>query len=190
MPVIIRKNFLTDEEIVEVLHCARTLTTWDTRAQGYWSSRIAHADQLEDTRVRDRLVAIRKRVRSEITRAYQLSRPLFADTLQIVRWPEGYEQQPHADSENPGGVEHPYAWRAYASLIYLNNDFEGGQIYFPSLGLTPAITPGMLVFFPGTLEYLHGVRKVDRGVRYTVASFWTFDPGRRDGLPIESPEGV
>jgi hypothetical protein len=184
MAIVIRENFLTEEEIADLLRSSRTLTTWDTGAQGYWHSRIAHANELEDSGIRDRLVAIRKRVRAEIVGAYGLTRPLFADTLQIVRWPEGYEQQPHADSENPGGVEHPYSWRSYASLIYLNNDFEGGRIYFPNQRLTPAIKPGMLVFFPGTLEYLHGVSKIITGERFTVASFWTFDPDRHDGLPV------
>jgi hypothetical protein len=184
MAIVIRENFLTPQEIADLSRSSRTLTTWDTQAQGYWHSRIAHANQLEDVGTRDRLVAIRKRVRAEIVGAYHLTRPIFADTLQIVRWPEGYEQHPHADSENPGGVEHPYSWRSYASLIYLNNDFEGGRIYFPNQRLAPAIKPGMLVFFPGTLEYLHGVSKIISGERYTVASFWTFDPERHDGLPI------
>ncbi len=66
----------------------------------------------------------------------------------------------------------------------LNSDFEGGQIYFLNQAAEPKITPGMLVFFPRTLEYLHGVRMITRGVRYTVASFWTFDPTKQDGLPI------
>ena len=184
MAIVIRENFLTPEEIADLLRATSTLTSWDTRAQGYWHSRVAHATELEDSRVRDQLVAIRKRVRSEIAGAYRLTRPLFADTLQIVRWPAGYEQQPHADSQNPGGVAHPYGWRSYASLIYLNNDFDGGQIYFPNQKRIPRITPGMLVFFPGTLEYLHGVSKITRGERYTVASFWTFDSQRHDGLPI------
>jgi predicted 2-oxoglutarate/Fe(II)-dependent dioxygenase YbiX len=185
MSIVIKEDFLSADECSEILRGAKALSTWDTRALGYWNSRIAHADQFLDARARDRLVAIRIRVRSEIKSAYQLTRPLYSDTLQIVRWPEGFEQQPHADSENPGGAPHPYAWRAFASIIYLNDDFEGGQIYFPELELAPKIKPGMLVFFPGTLEFLHGVKMITRGERYTVASFWTFDPSRQDGMPVE-----
>jgi hypothetical protein len=32
-----------------------------------------------------------------------------------------------------------------------------------------------LVFFPGTLEFLHGVKPITNGVRYTLTSFWTYD---------------
>jgi predicted 2-oxoglutarate/Fe(II)-dependent dioxygenase YbiX len=184
MEIVIREGFLSPEEVADVSKCAQAITTWDDSASGYWKSRIAHAGQLNDPTFRAKLINIRQRVRVEIATAYNLTEPLFADTLQVVRWPEGFEQKPHADSENPNGVVHEFHWRRYASLIYLNNDFEGGRIYFPNLNLTPTITPGMLVFFPGTLKYLHGVSKITKGMRYTVASFWTFDRTKWDGLPL------
>jgi len=184
MTVVIRENFLTPKEIAELVHFAKAFTDWDAQDKGIWNGRFVHAARLDNPQVREQLLTIRRRVRAEIVGAYQLTRPLFADTLQVVRWPEGIDQRPHADSEYPDGTPHPYAWRNYASIVYLNDDFEGGQIYFPDLGLAPPIRPGMLVFFPGTLDYLHGVSRITRGVRYTVASFWTFDPNRWDGLPI------
>jgi predicted 2-oxoglutarate/Fe(II)-dependent dioxygenase YbiX len=184
MGIVIREGFLAPDEVAQLLNGARTITTWDAHSQGYWKSRVAHAAGLNDPKLSEKLIDIRKRVGADITEAFALTEPIYADTLQIVRWPEGFEQQPHADSENPNGVPHEFHWRRYASLIYLNDDFEGGQIYFPKLNLTPTIKPGMLVYFPGTLEYLHGVSKVTRGVRFTVVSFWTFDRTKWDGLPI------
>lgn len=184
MSIVVREAFLGPEETAEILGHVARLTTWDDRAEGYWRSRIAHASAMHDEALRDRLVAIRRRVRAEIVTAYRLDRPLYADTLQVVRWPEGFEQAPHADAENPGGAPHPYAWRSFASIVYLNADFEGGRIYFPNQRLAPPIRPGMLAFFPGTLDYLHGVERIHRGVRYTIASFWTFDASRQDVLPI------
>jgi hypothetical protein len=182
--VVIREDFLTPQELDEFGQFARSFTGWDDRGNGVWKGRYVHVGSLADSPIRDRLFAVRKRVRAEIERAFELTRPLYADTLQVVRWPEGAEQQPHADGQNPDGSPHPYPWRSYGSIIYLNDDFEGGQVYFPKLGLEPSIRPGTLAFFPGTLDYLHGVRKVTRGIRYTVASFWTFEAGRQDGYPI------
>jgi predicted 2-oxoglutarate/Fe(II)-dependent dioxygenase YbiX len=43
--------------------------------------------------------------------------------------------------------------------------------------LKPA--PRTLIVFPGTLFFLHGVRRVTRGMRHTIASFLTFDPAHR-----------
>jgi predicted 2-oxoglutarate/Fe(II)-dependent dioxygenase YbiX len=105
--------------------------------------------------------------------------PLHSDLINFARWPAGYELQPHADSENPGGVPHPYPWRDFATVIYLNDDYEGGEIHFPNLGLELKPRPGTLVVFPGTLFFLHGVRRVTRGMRHTIASFLTFDPAHR-----------
>jgi hypothetical protein len=39
--------------------------------------------------------------------------------------------------------------------------------------------PRTLIVFPGTLFFLHGVRRVERGMRHTIASFLTFDATRR-----------
>ena len=184
MSIVIREGFLGRDEVAYLRGKVDAITTWDERAEGDWHSRIAHADALPDAELRDVLIKIRLRVRAEIARSYALTRPLYADTLQIVRWPEGFEQHPHADAENPDGSPHPYSWRTHASIIYLNDDFSGGRIYFPHQRLAPPIRPGMLAFFPGTLAYLHGVDRVTLGTRFTLASFWTSDPLRQDGLPI------
>src|SRR4051794_10147329 len=61
MAIVVRENFLTPQEIADLLHCANTLTTWDTTPEGYWNSRIAHADRLRDRDVKNCLVEIRKR---------------------------------------------------------------------------------------------------------------------------------
>jgi predicted 2-oxoglutarate/Fe(II)-dependent dioxygenase YbiX len=64
-------------------------------------------------------------------------------------------------------------------VIYLNDDYEGGEIYFPNLSLELKPLPGTLITFPGTLRYLHGVRRVTGGMRHTIASFITFDESKR-----------
>jgi predicted 2-oxoglutarate/Fe(II)-dependent dioxygenase YbiX len=86
---------------------------------------------------------------------------------------------PHADSENPDGIPHPFPWRDFASVIYLNDDYDGGTIYFPNLNIELKPLPGTLITFPGTLRYLHGVRRVTGGMRHTIASFITFDESKR-----------
>ena len=124
---------------------------------------------------------IRTRIARRIALDYGLEEPLYADTLQLVRWRVGDNQAPHADSENPGGAPHPFPWRKYASILYLNDAFEGGRIYFPDYDLEPPIAPGTLAFFPGTLKYLHGVTPVTSGIRYTMACFFTHDADKHDG---------
>jgi hypothetical protein len=127
---------------------------------------------------------IRQRTAAHIIAHYGITDPVYADTLQLIRWLPGHVQGPHADCQEPDGRPNAFPWRAFASIIYLNDAFEGGEIYFPKVGLEPSIRPGTLAYFPSTTDYLHGVRKVTAGVRYTMCSFYTFDPRRHDGLPV------
>ena len=50
--------------------------------------------------------------------------------------------------------------------------------YFPNQKLEIQPKAGHTVFFPGTLEYLHGVSRITKGNRYTIASFLTYDQSK------------
>lgn len=76
-------------------------------------------------------------------------------------WPEGFEMPLHSDLSN--GL---YPKRNYASMIYLNDNYEGGEIYIPDLNFELKPQKGMLLTFDGA-NYLHGVKKITKGIRYT-----------------------
>jgi hypothetical protein len=54
--------------------------------------------------------------------------------------------------------------------IYVNNDYSGGQLHFPEYGITVEHTPGQLVWFPGSLEYLHAVHSNIGAPRWNIIS--------------------
>lgn len=112
----------------------------------------------------------------------------------INRWRVGREQAPHLDYFISDEGHHDYEMLAnnniskkylesfegrfqtkhFSSLIYLNNDYDGGEIWFPQyndFSIKPE--PGMLVTFKGDENTLHGVKMVTSGIRYTVSIFWT-----------------
>ena len=37
---------------------------------------------------------------------------------------------------------------------------------------------------PGDPEHLHGVTKIEGGMRYTIASFWTYEKERSHDWPV------
>jgi hypothetical protein len=81
-------------------------------------------------------------------------------------------QPPHADDmtdTNISGFEH----RSFGSIIYLNNDYLGGHTYYPNFDIEIIPEAGKLAVHPGDPNHLHGVTKIENGIRYTVASFWT-----------------
>jgi hypothetical protein len=152
-------------------------------AADYWKGRTLTPDDIHDADIREIFRGTRDRIIARVSALLEAELgpqpPLYSDLINFARWPEGYELQPHADSENPGGAAHPFPWRDLATVMYLNDDYEGGEIYFPNLGLELKPAPRTLIVFPGTLFFLHGVRRVTRGMRHTIASFLTFDPAHR-----------
>lgn len=91
----------------------------------------------------------------------------------IIKWREGLEQQPHADKQTNDGKPNPFPTYDINSLFYYNDDFEGGELYYPEYDLTINPRPGLAVAHPGDINYLHGVKKIISGERYTTPSFYT-----------------
>jgi len=104
---------------------------------------------------------------------------VFCDNLNFVKWWDGYEQTPHADGENQDGTEHPFHWRKFGCVYYLNDNYEGGEIWFPNFDFSIKPKPNTMIFFPGDNEHLHGVKNVSKGTRHTIASFWGYDETKR-----------
>ena len=63
--------------------------------------------------------------------------------------------------------------RDISTVIFLNDDFEGGDFVFPEFRVRVKPEPGMLICFPSTHQYLHGVEPVTKGVRYTMVNWMT-----------------
>ncbi|MBS0627105.1 MAG: 2OG-Fe(II) oxygenase [Verrucomicrobia bacterium] len=73
-------------------------------------------------------------------------------------------------------------WREYTALLYLNDDFEGGEILFedgPQNKLYKKIIPirsGMLVIAPNGKDFYHEVFPVRKGKRHSLIFWYTSDP--------------
>jgi predicted 2-oxoglutarate/Fe(II)-dependent dioxygenase YbiX len=66
-----------------------------------------------------------------------------------------------------------YGARIAGALLYLNDDFEGGELkYFLGPQFKPV--PGLLVVHDG--EAVHGVNPVISGTRYTIGAFYVSRP--------------
>ena len=58
------------------------------------------------------------------------------------------------------------------TLYYLNNDFEGGEIFFPNDDIKIKPTAGNLLVFDSKIK--HGVTKVTSGIRWSIGAWWDF----------------
>ncbi|KFO80466.1 Prolyl 3-hydroxylase 3, partial [Cuculus canorus] len=96
-----------------------------------------------------------------------LSHPVHADNCLLD--PEGQEcwREPPA-----------YVYRDYSGILYLNDDFQGGDLFFTEMDtvtVTAKVHPkcGRLVAFSSGKENPHGVQAVSRGRRCAVALWYT-----------------
>lgn len=81
------------------------------------------------------------------------------------RMQEGVELKAHTDQHTDPSI-------SYAGVLYLNDDYVDGEVFWPNKNLTLKPKPGTLVIFPGTDEYNHGVRHVGKGpIRYVMPAF-------------------
>lgn len=180
------ENVLTPDEVRRVLAYCQSTNKWgelipEPRGpdQSFWEGRYVNCNNIEVLGVQYLMLYKRELIKKLIHIHYDAELPLYSDMLQVVRWLKGYELRPHADNANPNGDPHNFPYREFASVIYLNDDYKGGQVYFPQWE-EPKMKPGSVCISPGGLEHMHGVREVTEGVRYTIASFYTHDRMKAD----------
>ncbi|CAL1607651.1 unnamed protein product [Knipowitschia caucasica] len=84
-----------------------------------------------------------------------------------------------------------YTHRDYSAILYLNDDFEGGDFIFTELDgktVTAEVRPrcGRVVGFGSGRENPHGVRAVTKGQRCAVALWFTLDPAHQEKERIQA----
>jgi predicted 2-oxoglutarate/Fe(II)-dependent dioxygenase YbiX len=70
--------------------------------------------------------------------------------------------------------------------VYLNDDYQGGEVYFPFFDIEKKPTAGDILMYPGSWQYLHGVKKVE-GVRYAVVVWFHTSPEMYQDEEITQP---
>lgn len=130
-------------------------------------------------------------------------RKVKANTSHAQKWVRGGFAAPHSDSSDYEGKTNSFSINKYVGILYLNDNYEGGHLYFVDDDLArkdgvldPAIwcmpeayfdeslkkyiwldfKPNIYSYyiFPGGVENIHGVSEITDGTRYTMVSFWDY----------------
>lgn len=99
------------------------------------------------------------------------------------KWEPGAYARLHSDNTDEKGNAGAFTRSRYASFLYLNDDFGGGLLQFPSREVSIKPEVGMLAAFDGGFNNMHEVTIITEGVRYTIGSFW--DDREEDAYPQE-----
>jgi hypothetical protein len=187
--IVTLENFMTDEELEFLDSFARNNTIWDYTEShynedgvciydaSYWEDRVATTNSLNksDPKVLEVIEGMQQRLKLEVDKF--LSVDALPTPPALVRWLPGQYQNPHADKElhegENRGKPNDFPYYDIAGLFYLNDDYEGGELYFPNQGIKFKPKRGAAYFFPGDMNYIHGVTEVLSGIRYVSPFFWT-----------------
>ena len=63
--------------------------------------------------------------------------------------------------------------RDYTSILYLNDDYSGGETFLPDHNVICSAEKGKLLVFPSS--YPHGVNRIKNKCRYTLMTWFTED---------------
>jgi Rps23 Pro-64 3,4-dihydroxylase Tpa1-like proline 4-hydroxylase len=87
------------------------------------------------------------------------------DPYQLLRYTKGGHYKPHLDRGSGNN-------RVVSGLIYLNDDYVGGALYFPRQEFTVQPQRGMVVMFPSFHTHLHASLDIESGTKYALVTWF------------------
>lgn len=142
--------------------------TYDDPADQYNGRRIPLAS-INNLNIKRIIAKYQYDVISEIWSLYK--EKCYPEQTEIMRWPIGVPQEIHIDvmgSEEDNAI---IPFTDFASILYLNDNFEDGTTYFEG-GMEIQPVQGMVAIFEG-MKYWHGVKACKGNDRYTLPIWFT-----------------
>lgn len=90
------------------------------------------------------------------------------DYFSIRKYNTGADMGKHVDSEDPTDKSHPVV----SGVLYLNDEYEGGEIYFPEQDIRVKPSAGSMIMFPAYRPYFHHPLPIISGNKYMIPFFW------------------
>jgi hypothetical protein len=94
------------------------------------------------------------------------------DFYKIQKYSTGAYMGPHVDSIDKTADKSP----TISIVLYLNEDYEGGNICFPEQGLDIKPKAGSMIIFPSYPPYYHDPKPVTKGTKYMCPIFCFKEP--------------
>lgn len=66
----------------------------------------------------------------------------------------------------------PILSRVISGLMYLDDDYDGGILEFPKIGLELKPKEGDIIFFPSQVPFFHQSTPIIKGIKHAVVAWW------------------
>ena len=200
--VLVRRNAVGSADLAELTRLLRHAGMTDSSVSNFeeeaaageveWviNKQIRDTQQVKLTKaIEKKLAAIDDACIGSIINPFYKVEVRDCEPSQILHYGVGGHYIPHVDAEtlykDDNGLE---LWektldRDLSVVYFINDDYSGGELFFPALDLVIEPEAGTLVCFPSDHNYIHGVRPVTSGHRYTIVTWM-----RVAGMP--APEEI
>jgi len=184
---VIPKNIILEHEAIDARKCEQLVSYYETRKKHWLQVNQTTLEGGKYVRDEQRITqtvdqgkyqkTIDKLIETHLTRI--LSKH-FQKTLywyerpHVLYYMAGGKYDVHADAENHNTLVDSWIKardRDYSILVYLTDDFEGGELLFNRFGFRYKPKRGDLVVFPSDNRYLHTAEPVTSGHRYAIVSW-------------------
>lgn len=166
-------NFLDNDQVNLLLDLCLNTDQWRRINNSVWDNRtINFYTLINEQKFAPTIKDILKRTQNIIKQEYGLD-DIYADTIDLCRWFPESNQPPHCDNMFGTNDHAVNKHRDFGCIIYLNDDYGGGETYYPDNNCSIKPKAGKLAIHPADCNHRHGVKTVKDKIRYTVASFWT-----------------
>lgn len=169
-------NILSKEECDYIVNFCNSTSAWRRISNSFWDNRTINYSNVEDENIKKIISINFLKIQKLLKDEYNLQSDVYTDIIDIVRWFPGMEQLPHCDDMSDNIDQHiRFKNRYFGSVIYLNDDFSGGVTFYPEHNFKIVPKIGTLAVHLGDYNHRHGVTKIEKSIRYTISSFWSFN---------------
>lgn len=145
-----------------------------------WSKRALWIDTIKSQQpiIGNMFYSFLDRMKPLIKESMRTDREVYANVTYVLKALPGWDHPVHSDSGEDTPAEDQFGHRDFGTVVYLSDNFTGGEIYYPEFNVSIMPKPRSLAIHPGDHEHRHGVRALESGVRYSLVTFWTYDQSR------------
>ncbi len=72
----------------------------------------------------------------------------------------------------PAHTDQGVSTRTLSVLVYLNDNYEGGNITFPNSKVSLKPEAGSMIFFPSNFLYVHQIEPITNGIKYSLPNWY------------------